>query len=178
MNIGNVQLFYYFCRWRSFICSRSKILTVQSMLNDIEEYSNILHYISYQIILDKCGISYTWQNQFSMLIDCNIIKLRILDIYHQSWYCSYNNYRLLDTYRFESYSYVTKYFGLCLQNFARLTRLEYWKGKINNKPRHDWICSNYSSRQIETSYTVSLLVHNTVKLVLSDREREKSKRVA
>ena len=61
-------------------------------------------------LLEECGLSFIWQNQFNNEVNFNIIKQRILDIYCQQWYSEINNSRRLESYclfkqsfKFENY---------------------------------------------------------------------------
>ena len=51
-----------------------------------------------KLLLDTCGLSYLWINQFNIRIHFNTIKSRILDIFKQSWYSNINNSNRLETY--------------------------------------------------------------------------------
>lgn len=148
------------CKKESLLFKTYNMLKVDVEGNNTYNKCNWAYQI--KIILDKCGLSYIWQNQYSMLINYNIIERRILDIYYQSWYCSINNSSRLDTYssikykfEFESYlDYIKdKRFRVALTKFRTSSHdLLIEKGRYTNVPRLERICNNCSSRRIENEF--------------------------
>ena len=65
--------------------------------------SNWAHQI--KTIIDTCGLSHIWYNQFNTVINFNTIKCRTIDIYRQDWYSSINNSRRLETYAMFKHSF-------------------------------------------------------------------------
>jgi hypothetical protein len=124
---------------------------------------------AYQIkeILDNCGFSYTWHNQFNMLIDYNSIKQRIIDIYCQTWYTSINNSARLDTYcifkhefAYESYlDFIKEHkFRTALTQFRISSHhLEIETGRYQNVDRNERICKNCNAGLIENEYHFMLI---------------------
>ena len=117
-------------------------------------------------ILDECGLSFIWQTQFTMQINFNIIKQRILDIYSQQWYSEINNSRRLETYclfkhslNFEEYlDFITEpKYRIALTRFRTSSHnLAIETGRYNGIPRENRICNNCSSRMIENEYHILL----------------------
>jgi hypothetical protein len=119
---------------------------------------------AYQIknILDTCGLSYSWHNQFNMLINYNTIKQRIIDIYCQTWYTSINNSTRLDTYCIFKHDFIyepyldfikEKKYRVALSQFRTSShRLEIETGRYQNIDRKDRICKNCNTGQIENEY--------------------------
>ena len=51
-----------------------------------------------KLLLDTCELSYLWINQYNIAIHFNTMKLRILDIFKQSWYSNIYNSNRLEKY--------------------------------------------------------------------------------
>ena len=78
------------------------IFTMQK--NDTEKMSeNSINYVganwAFQIksILETHGLGYLWYNQNTESVPFSLIKQRILDNYHQTWYADINNSHRLST---------------------------------------------------------------------------------
>ena len=113
-------------------------------------------------ILEKCGLFYLWQHQFDMPINYNLVKQRILDIYHQTWYTEINNSRRLETYalfkhsfEFEQYLDIIKEpkFRIALTRFRVSSHdLAIERGRYTNIPREERICTNCNLNILENEF--------------------------
>ena len=113
-------------------------------------------------ILDQVGLTYMWQNQFNMLINYNIIKQRIIDIYHQSWYAAINYSPRLKTYCLFKHSFVfepyldkiqDKKYRIALTKFRTSSHDLFIEiGRHSNIPRPNRLCVQCSSNMIENEY--------------------------
>ena len=113
-------------------------------------------------ILDNCGLSYIWINQFNMPIDVESVKRRIIDIYKQEWYTSINNSNRLETYALFKHSFVFETYLDCIKEnkySIALTRfrtsshdLAIETGRYENKERNERLCTNCNMNMIETEY--------------------------
>ena len=124
---------------------------------------------AYQIkhILDECGLSIIWQNQLNMLIDFQLIRQRMLDIYYQTWYSSINNSRRLETYcllkhtlGFEKYLDFIKdaKFRIALSKFRTSSHdLAIEKGRYINLDRNNRVYNNCNLKLIENEYHFLLI---------------------
>ena len=139
--------------------------TYNMLKNDIENgrsnnKSNWVFHIKQ--ILEECGMFYLWQNQYSMLINYDMVKQRILDIYYQTWYSEIHNSRRLETYctfkhtfTFEPYlDFITEpKFRIALTRFRTSSHdLAIEKGRYTNVNRQDRLCTNCSSGLLENEY--------------------------
>ena len=102
-----------------------------------------------------------WQNQFSMLINFETIKSRILDIYQQSWYSAINNSSRLETYSllkhdfiFEPYlDYIKdKRFRIAITRFRTSHDLFIEKGRHLNIERNQRTCNMCTGNMIENEF--------------------------
>lgn len=113
-------------------------------------------------MLEECGLLYIWQNQYNMLINYNMIKQRLLDMYLQKWYSDVNNSSRLETYSlfkhshcFEEYlDYVKEpKFRISLTQFRTSSHdLAIEHGRYSNVPRNERICTQCNSHMIENEF--------------------------
>ena len=127
--------------------------------NDTENGINYVGaYWAFQIksILETHGLGYLWYNQNTDSIPFSLIKQRILDNYHQSWYADINNSPRLSTYcRFkhdfnqEGYlNFITvKKYRIPLSKLRiSAHNLEIEKGRHLNIPRAERTCKYYIAK--------------------------------
>jgi hypothetical protein len=119
---------------------------------------------AYQIklILDHCGLSNLWLNQYNMNINFESIKRRITDIYMQEWYTSINNSNRLETLALFKHSFkLENYLDYISENKYRiaLTRFRISShdllietGRHANIERQHRICKNCNMNMIETEF--------------------------
>jgi len=154
--------------WIKIITSneQSLLFKVYNMLRiDAEnglnyKHSNWAYHV--KCLLEECGLSFIWQNQFNNEVNFNIIKQRILDIYCQQWYSEINNSRRLEAYclfkqsfKFESYlDFITEpKYRIALTRFRTSSHdLAIETGRYDNLNREDRRCNNCNSRLIENEF--------------------------
>ena len=77
-------------------------------------------------ILETHGFSNIWLNQDVTSVSFPVIKQRILDVYHQSWYADINNSPRLSTYcRFKHTFVLEKYLHFILEKKYRLALCQF-----------------------------------------------------
>ena len=97
-------------------------------------------------ILDSIGLSYIWIQQSEIEIPFKLIKMKILDIYKQTWYSSINNSNRLLTYarfkhEFDCENYLDFITGKSLSKFRLPSHdLEIERGRYINLDRNDRLC--------------------------------------
>ncbi|XP_045185370.2 uncharacterized protein LOC123543357 [Mercenaria mercenaria] len=154
--------------WVKLLTSKENSIlfkTYKMLKTDVDQnntYSKCNWAFQIKHLLDECGLSYIWQNQFNMLINYNSINQRILDMFYQSWYGSINNSRRLETYNtleynFEFEKYLDfikgKRFRMALTRFRTSSHdLAIEKGRYTSMPRNERICKNCNFGQIENEY--------------------------
>ena len=114
-------------------------------------------------LLTSSGLRYIWDNQWNTeIINYEQIKLRILDIYKQTWYADINNSNRLETYNLYKHDFnLEKYLSCIKENKFRiaLTRfrlsshdLAIETGRYTNIDRKFRICTHCNMRVIENEY--------------------------
>lgn len=101
-------------------------------------------------MLNQIGMSNIWLYQDRFEINTHIIKLRILDMYKQSWYGNINNSSRLSSYSIYKHEFqLEKYLTVINKDNHRISltkfrvsshNLEIEKGRHENIPRENRIC--------------------------------------
>lgn len=113
-------------------------------------------------MLNQIGMSNVWLQQNAETINIQIIKLRILDIYKQSWYTNINNSSRLESYSLHKHTFeLEQYLNVINKDKHRIAltkfrvsshNLEIEKGRHENTPRENRKCRNCPLNLIETEY--------------------------
>ena len=109
-----------------------------------------------------------WLNQFDVdYININLIKQRIFDMYHQSWYADINNSNRFETYsRFKHTFQVETYLNILLDKKFRISlskfrlsshNLAIERGRYENIPRNERKCIFCNLNVIESEYHLLLV---------------------
>ena len=125
-------------------------------------------------ILESHGLGYLWYNQNTESIPFSLIKQRILDNYHQTWYAEINNYPRLSSYccfkhDFNQEQYLDtiteKKYRIALSKLRiSAHNLAIEKGRHTNTFCNERICRNCNSNVVESDYhcpryTVNIFLH-------------------
>jgi hypothetical protein len=154
--------------WSRIIRSRENSILFRVYNSMKQDADNNINYNennwAYQIksILDHCGLSDIWINQFNIHINFEYIKTRIIDIYMQEWYTSINNSSRLETFALFKHKFQQeKYLEIISENKYRiaLTRFRISShdllietGRHTNIDRQNRICKNCNMNMIESEY--------------------------
>lgn len=113
-------------------------------------------------MLNQIGMSDVWLNQFTLNIYIQPIKLRIIDMYKQSWYSKINNSSRLSSYSTHKHEFeMEKYLNVVNTNNRRISltqfrisahNLEIEKGRHENINRNERKCKYCTLNQIESEY--------------------------
>ena len=113
-------------------------------------------------ILETHGFSNIWLNQDVTSVLFPVIKQRILDVYHQSWYADINNSPRLSTYcRFKHTFVLEKYLDFILEEKYRIALCQFRISAHNlaieierhpNIPRDNRKCNFCNLNAIESEY--------------------------
>jgi hypothetical protein len=124
---------------------------------------------AYQIksILDHCGLTNLWMNQYNAHIEFEPIKKRILDIYMQEWYTSINNSNRLETLALIKHNFISEKYLTCISEKKYRIALARFRtsshellietGRHMNLLRADRICRNCNLNLIENEYHFLLI---------------------
>ena len=112
--------------------------------------------------LEIHGFSNIWLNQDVTSVSFPVIKQRILDVYHQSWYADINNSPRLSTYyRFKHTFVFEKYLDFILEKKYRIALCQFRISAHNlaieierhqNIPRDNRKCNVCNLNAIESEY--------------------------
>ena len=160
--------------WLKIIKSKdnSLVKTIYLLLkNDVDNnnsYNGLNWAFQVKCILDQIGMHDYWLNQFDAdYININLIKQRIFDIYHQSWYADINNSNRFETYsRFKHTFQVETYLNILLDKKFRISlskfrlsshNLAIERGRYENIPRNERKCIFCNLNVIESEYHLLLV---------------------
>ena len=154
--------------WIKIITSShtSLLYRVYSMLmtdvenNDTYNGTNWAHQI--KCILDNIGMSNIWINQAGSNIIFTNIKLRIIEIYKQTWYSNINNSPRLETYSLFKHDFtIEPYIDFIKEKKYRIAltqlrlsshQLEIERGRYTNIERNDRKCKQCDMNLVENEF--------------------------
>ena len=125
-------------------------------------------------ILQTHGFSNTWINQDANSVPFSVIKQRILDVYHQSWYADINNSPRVSTYwRFKHSFTLEKYLDFISEKKYRIALCKFrisahslaiGKGRHQTIPRDNRKCNYCNLNAIESEYHLLLVCPQLIEL--------------
>ena len=146
---------------------RKMYVMLKADVDNNRSYSGSNWAFQIKSILDSIGLSYIWIQQSEIEIPFNLIKMKILDIYKQTWYSSINNSNRLLTYarfkhEFECENYLDfitdKRYRVSLSKFRLSSHdLEIERGRYINLDRNDRFCRFCNGNNIENEYHFLLI---------------------
>ena len=145
-------------------------IMLKSDANDGISYDNQNWTYQIKTMLEALGLNYLWINQENCDACLPVIKQRLFDQYHQSWYSSINNsHRLESCCRFKHNSILEPYldniynrkYKTALTRFRLSSHnLEIEKGRYHGIPRIERKCKFCSLDFVENEYHFLLVCPN------------------
>ena len=110
-------------------------------------------------LLYDLGLNYVWDEQNNIMINYNVLKVRLLDQFYQNWRSSIENSEKLSIYKviksdFKMEEYLLKDFSVQFLTLIRLgvLKLNIETGRYVNQPRNNRVCLCCNLKNIENEY--------------------------
>ena len=130
--------------------------------NNGNSYANKNWAFKIKSMLHELGLANIWINQDNFNINLQKIKLRILDIYKQTWFSNINNSSRLSSYCLYKQEFKIEFYQqqICTNKFRHaLTKFRLSVHKLaietdrhNGIDKHLRKCQNYSLNKLEDEY--------------------------
>ena len=160
-----IRMFNY---WTKLLSSNNQLIQKKVYIMLKQDADNNITYNgsnwAFQIksLLNELGFGYIWLQQTEITIPLDLIKQRIFDNYHQSWYSNMNNSSRLSMYsrykhdfQFETYLDTLPHqkFRIALTKFRLSSHnLAIERGRFENVPRENRICRYCNLQVVESEY--------------------------
>ena len=160
-----IRMFNY---WTKLLSSNNQLIQKKVYIMLKQDADNNITYNgsnwAFQIksLLNELGLGYIWLQQTEITIPLDLIKQRIFDNYHQSWYSNINNSSRLSMYsrykhdfQFETYLDTLPHqkFRIALTKFRLSSHsLAIERGRFENVPRENRICRYCNLQVVESEY--------------------------